>query len=56
MVPKVGGKDGELEEWDLVEEFFQRIQDPVDDDEENEGEEEGENEEKEEGNGDVEEV
>ena len=22
LVPKVGGKEGEMEEWDLVEEFF----------------------------------
>ena len=61
MVPKVGGKEGELEECDLVEEFFQRIQDPVKDNEdeeepENEEEEEEEDEEKQERNGDVEEV
>ena len=45
LVPKVGGNEGELEEWDLVEEFFQRIQNPVN--EENEDEEEEENEEEE---------
>ena len=27
-MPKVGGKEGEMEEQDLVEEFFSRIQDP----------------------------
>ena len=54
LVPKVGGTEGELEEWDLVEEFFQRIQDPVDDDEEEEETEEEE--EEEEGNRDVEEL
>ena len=54
MVPQVGGKEGELEEWDLVEEFFQRIQNPVD--EENEEEEEEENEDDEEVNRDKEEA
>ena len=34
MVPKVGGKEGQMEECDLVEEFFHRIRDPLDDDEE----------------------
>ena len=27
LVPKVGGKEGGMEEWDLVEEFFNRIRD-----------------------------
>ena len=29
LVEKKGGKEGEMEEWDLVEEFFHRIQDPT---------------------------
>ena len=59
MVPKVGGKEGELGEWDLIEDFFQRIQNLVDDDEQEEEyeEEKGEeNEEEEEVNRDVEEA
>ena len=36
LVEKEGGKEGEMEEWDLVEEFFNRIQDPVEDEEEDE--------------------
>ena len=28
LVEKKEGKEGEMEEWDLVEEFFSRIQDP----------------------------
>ena len=46
LVPKVGGKEGQMEEWDLVEEFFHRIQNPLDDgeddddeDDDNDGEE-----------------
>ena len=39
LVPKVRAKEGEMEEWDLVEEFFHRIQNPGDDDEEEENEE-----------------
>ena len=34
LVPKVGGMEGQMEEWDLVEEFFHRIQDPLNGDEE----------------------
>ena len=33
LVEKKGGKEVELQEWDLVEEFFSRIQDPEEDDE-----------------------
>ena len=36
LVEKEGGKEGEMEEWDLVEEFFNRIQDPEEDEEEDE--------------------
>ena len=28
LVPQVGGKEGQMEEWDFVEEFFHRFQDP----------------------------
>ena len=28
LVPSQGGKEGEMEEWDLVEEFFNRIREP----------------------------
>ena len=44
LVPKVGGKEGQMEEWELVEEFFHRIQDPLDQDEDgnDEGGEEAE--------------
>ena len=31
--PKVRGKEGEVEAWDLVEEFFSRIQCPQDEEE-----------------------
>ena len=34
LVEKKGGKEGEMEEWDLVEEFFNRIQDPEEEDDE----------------------
>ena len=33
----MGGKEGETEEWDLVEEFFNRIRDLHEDEEEEEG-------------------
>ena len=36
LVEKKGGKEGEMEEWDLVEEFFSRIRDPEEDGEEDE--------------------
>ena len=38
LVEKKGGKEGEMEEWDLVEEFFSRIRDPEEEDEEDESE------------------
>ena len=36
LVEKKGGKKGEMKEWDLVAEFFNRIRDPEEDDEEDE--------------------
>ena len=30
LFQKEGSKEGEMEEWDLVEEFFSRIRDPYD--------------------------
>ena len=38
LVEKKGGKEGEMEEWDLVEEFLSRIRDPEENDEEHESE------------------
>ena len=42
LVEKQGGKEGEMEEWDLVEEFFNRIREPEEEVEEEESEVEGE--------------
>ena len=39
MVEKQGGKEGEMEEWDLVKEFFNRICEPEEEVEEEESEE-----------------
>ena len=33
LVEKQGGNEGEMEEWDLVEEFFNRIREPEEEDE-----------------------
>ena len=48
LVPKVGGKEGQMEEWDLVEEVLHRIQDPLDGNEDDSDDEEEEDEEEEE--------
>ena len=45
LVEKQGGKEGEMEEWDLVEEFFNRIREPEEEEEEEDDEEGGESEE-----------
>ena len=37
LAEKEGGKEGEMEEGDLVEEFFSRIRDPEEDDEDHGG-------------------
>ena len=39
LVERKGGKEGGMEEWDLVGEFFHRVQDPLDEDEDEDGEE-----------------
>jgi len=42
LVEKQGGKEGEMEEWDLVEEFFNRIREPEEVDEDGSDKEEEE--------------
>ena len=40
LVEKHGGKEGEMEEWDLVEELFNRIREPEEEEEDEDEDEE----------------